>query len=157
MAGFNIVDFSPQLSHAFDALNREWLEEYFHVEPIDELILTDPATTIIAPGGAILFAVEDKDVVGTVALKRQGETTYELTKMAVTADRQGAGIGRALLCAAVEKFHELRGERLYLESHSSLAPALHLYESAGFVHEPSPEPSDYARADVYMVYAGGCK
>ena len=154
MAKLRIVDFSPDLSHAFDDLNRAWLEKYFHVEPIDEAILSDPASTIIAPGGAILFALQGDDVVGTVALKRQGAATYELTKMAVTADRQGAGIGRALLCAAVERFRELSGERLYLESHSSLAPALHLYESAGFVHEPPPEPSDYARADVYMVYVG---
>lgn len=40
---------------------------------------------------------------------------------------------------------------LYLESHSSLAAALSLYESAGFEHAESPASSDYERADVYMI------
>ena len=54
--------------------------------------------------------------------------------------------------AAVERFVEIGGCRLYLESNSGLGPAIALYESAGFVHESPPEASDYARADVYMVY-----
>jgi hypothetical protein len=61
---------------------------------------------------------------------------------------------RKLLCAAVDRFAELGGKLLYLESHSSLTAALTLYESAGFHHEPPPSPSDYERADTYMVYRG---
>jgi putative acetyltransferase len=49
-----------------------------------------------------------------------------------------------------------RGAReLFLESNSKLTPAITLYQSAGFVHAPRPEPSHYERSDVYMVYAGG--
>ena len=48
-----------------------------------------------------------------------------------------------------------RGAReLFLESNSKLTPAITLYESAGFVHAPRPEPSHYERSDVYMVYVG---
>ena len=63
----------------------------------------------------------------------------ELTSMAVTEPRQGQGIGR---------------RKLYPESDSGPGPALALYESAGFRHETRPEASDYARADVYMVFRG---
>ena len=64
----------------------------------------------------------------------------------------GAGIGRALMVAAIERFHSAGGRDLYLETHSSLVTAIGLYESAGFVHRTPPTASDYARADTYMVY-----
>lgn len=153
-SGVEIVDYTPDLAPHFRDLNVEWLEKYFVVEPIDDRVLGDPDTTIIAGGGAILFARVDDAIVGTVALKHHGGGVYELTKMAVTGRRQGAGIGRRLLQACLDRYENLGGKRLFLESHSSLAPALHLYESAGFKHTARAAASDYARADVYMVYVG---
>ena len=44
------------------------------------------------------------------------------------------GVGRQLLCAAIDRFREIAGSRLYLESNSRLATALALYESAGFAY-----------------------
>jgi putative acetyltransferase len=149
---FEIVDYSPRFGDAFGRLNREWLEQYFRVEPIDVEILSDPQSKVIEPGGAILYLLLESEVVGTVALKHEGEGVFELTKMAVTSGHQNKGLGRVLLGAALQRFSELNGNRLYLESHSSLTPALALYESAGFRHQAPPTPSDYERADVYMVY-----
>ena len=74
--------------------------------------------------------------------------------MAVTTGCQGRGLGRHLLCAAADRFFDLGGQRLYLESHSSLSRALGLYESAGFRHDRPPSASEYDRVDVYMVYRG---
>lgn len=147
-----IVDYSANYGAAFERLNREWLENYFHVEPLDARILAAPETSILADGGAILYALVDDEAVGTVALKHWGGGAFELTKMAVTEASQGLGLGRRLLSAAVDRFAELGGKTLYLESHSSLGAALSLYESAGFQHEARTEPSEYERADVYMVY-----
>ena len=48
-----IVDYDDSFGDAFARLNREWLEEYFHVESIDREMLSDPQSTIIDPGGAI--------------------------------------------------------------------------------------------------------
>lgn len=148
----DILDYEPRHQSDFERLNVEWLERYFVVEPIDQKVLADPETHILSEGGHILMAEDDGDVVGTVALKRQGPRSIELTKMAVTSDSQGRGIGRLLLEAAIRRFAELEADHLYLESHSSLDTALHLYERAGFRHESPPAPSEYARADVYMVY-----
>ena len=149
---FEIVDYADRYGDAFERLNREWLEKHFCVESIDAEILSDPQTTVIDPGGAILYLLRGAEVVGTVALKHAGEGVYELTKMAVTNAHQNKGFGRVLMCAALDRFAELGGNKLYLESHSSLAAALALYESAGFRHEAPPAPSDYERADIYMVY-----
>ena len=147
-----IVDYSRRYGDAFERLNCEWLEKFFRVEPIDRIVLSDPENTVLKAGGAILYALDDETVIGTVALMCHGGGEFELTKMAVTEGYQGRGLGRRLLSAALTRFEVLNGKRLYLESHSSLAPALALYESAGFRHEPRPRPSDYERSDVYMVY-----
>ena len=147
-----IVDFEPTLAGHFDRLNREWLESLFTVEDLDARILGDPQRYVIAAGGHILFAKAAGEIVGTVALKYAGSRRYELTKMAVTASARGMGAGRLLGLAAVNRYRELGGTRLFLESHSSLLPALALYESLGFRHRPRPAPSEYARADVYMEY-----
>ena len=155
MTGIEIIDYEPIYRADFERLNREWLERLFHVEEIDNDILADPEGMIIDHGGAVLFALRGEQIVGTVALKKQGEGVFELTKMGVEPDLRGGGIGRALVVAAIEKYEQLGGVRLYLESNSSLEPAIHLYETAGFVHEAPPAPPGYARADVYMVYRGG--
>jgi putative acetyltransferase len=147
-----IVEFTPAYAGAFLQLNLEWLEKFFYVEDIDRAVLTHPQSEIIDQGGQILFAVHGGEVCGTVALKHFGGGCYELTKMAVTASRQGAGIGRALMIAAIDKYRALAGKKLYLETHSSLVTAIALYESAGFVHHTPPRPSEYARADTYMVF-----
>lgn len=150
--GLEIVEFQPEYAGAFHDLNIDWLERYFRVEPVDLRVLQNPEREIIAGGGSILFARSGQELVGTLALKHHGEGVFELTKMAVAPRAQGRGIGRRLLAAAVERFIALQGSRLYLESHSSLAPALYLYESVGFRHAPPPRPSEYRRADVYMLY-----
>lgn len=147
-----IVDYSPRYGDAFARLNKEWLERWFRVEPIDEAVLSNPQSKVLADGGVILYALLDGEVQGTVALKHAGSGIYELTKMAVTSAAQGRGLGRQLLDAAIARYSQLQGKTLFLESHDSLKPALRLYESAGFRHTPRPMPSDYERSNVYMVY-----
>ena len=149
-----IVDYHPRWRADFARLNVEWLQRWFTVEPIDREVLGDPDTHLLAGGGRILFAVDaDGRAVGTVALRHDGDGVYELTKMAVEPEMRGRGAGRALMEHALAAYRELGGRELYLESSSRLAPALALYESAGFVHHPAPRPgSHYARANVHMVW-----
>jgi ribosomal protein S18 acetylase RimI-like enzyme len=154
LADVAILEFESRLAPDFERLNREWLESLFTVEPIDARILGEPERYIIDSGGDILFAEVRGSIVGTVALKSEGNGRYELTKMAVTASARGLGAGRRLGEAAIDRYHALGGTSLFLESHSSLLPALALYESLGFRHHPRPAPSEYARSDVYMEYRG---
>lgn len=153
-----IVGFESRWRDDFARLNVEWLQRWFVVEPVDREVLGDPETHILAGGGQVLFALETDDAggehaVGTVALKHEGAGVYELTKMAVAPEARGHGVGRRLLQASLERYRALGGRELFLESSSRLAPAIRLYESAGFVHHPAPRPgSHYARADVYMVW-----
>lgn len=157
-SALRIVPFDPALREHFYRLNEAWLRKYFYVEAIDHRVLSNPETEIIARGGTILFAMLGDDVIGTCALMPEDESTevagtYELTKMAVDEQRQGLGIGRALMEAAISEFKRRDGRRLFLETNSKLTPAVRLYESMGFEHQASIKPdSHYDRANVYMVW-----
>ncbi|TDR18388.1 GNAT family N-acetyltransferase [Marinicella litoralis] len=137
----------------FKSLNEEWLKKYFVIEPIDVHVLSRP-DEIISQGGQIIYASLDQKIIGCVALKHHGEQVFELTKMAVTAEYQAKGIGAILMQKCIEVFDQLNGEKLYLESHSSLQPAIKLYGRFGFVKLPHPFESEYQRSDYYMEYLG---
>ncbi|QIL21595.1 GNAT family N-acetyltransferase [Thermomonas sp. HDW16] len=149
-----IVGFEPRWRADFAALNIEWLEQWFEVEAYDREVLQHPERYILAGGGYILFAVDEADrALGTVALMHLGDGIYELTKMAVSPEARGLGIGRLLMDEALRLYRSLDARELFLESSSKLAPALALYESVGFRHHPAPRAgSHYARADVHMIW-----
>lgn len=154
-AKVEIVAFDSALREHFRRINAQWLERYWSLEPIDREVLGQPEKYVIGPGGAIFFARVDGEVIGTVALlKDAARGEYELSKMGVEAAWRGKGAGRLLIEAAIAEFARRKGRLLFLESNSRLAPALKLYESAGFVHQPALRPgSHYQRSDVYMIYA----
>jgi len=147
-----IREFEPGDEICFQALNQEWIERYFRVEPKEAVILADPKGTILDSGGKIFFAVIDDRCVGCCALRRMSDTEFEVAKMAVPPPCQGAGIGRKLLHAVINAGRVSGARRLYLETNHTLKPAIRLYESMGFRHLAPDKiiPSPYARADVYM-------
>jgi DNA-binding MarR family transcriptional regulator/GNAT superfamily N-acetyltransferase len=149
-AAVRIRDFEPADQPAFKQLNMEWISRYFTLEPADLKALDQPAAYILAPGGCILLAEVGGKVVGTCALIKMADGGYELAKMAVAPAAQGQRIGWLLGQAAIERARDLGTRRVYLESNSTLAPALGLYRKLGFRPLAQPIPSPYARADVQM-------
>ncbi|HMN04164.1 MAG TPA: GNAT family N-acetyltransferase [Flavobacteriales bacterium] len=144
-----ITSFQPGDGPLFKTLNEEWLRKYFVVEPLDEAVLGNPQGEIIDRGGFIFFIHLKGKVVGTVALIKVDERTFELSKMAVTASAQGRGLGKHLLEHAIA-FAEGKGARkLVLYTSRKLHPALHLYHWHGFVEVPL-DHSGYERAEVKM-------
>lgn len=144
-----ITDYDAQYAPAFKQLNIEWIEKHFTVEPHDVEQLSNPDSYIISQGGYILFAVYNKEAVGTCALIKTGEQEFELVKMAVSPRMHGKQIGKLLGVAAVEKAKASGAKRIWLESNRILTPAINLYKKLGFVEIPVVE-SLYARADIKM-------
>jgi ribosomal protein S18 acetylase RimI-like enzyme len=144
-----IVPFSPSHGPAWKRLNEAWITRFFALESKDREVLEDPAGKILEKGGMIFMAEKDGEPVGCSALLKMADGGFELAKMAVDERAQGAGIGRKLIDACIAAARDAGAHRLYLESNSSLAPALSLYRSAGFVDLPA-RPTPYARCDVWM-------
>lgn len=159
MSEIRIRRYRPGDEGAFFALNEAWIERFFRMEAKDRKMLGDPAGQILEPGGDILMAEEDGTAVGCCALIPMHGGTYELAKMAVSESHQGRGIGRMLIEAAITRAREMGARRLFLETNGRMAPAIHLYESAGFVHVKRATPSEYDRSDVCMELnlEGGCE
>jgi len=128
-----ILDFSPKYREYFKTLNYEWLEKYFKVEELDKKILTDPEKEIIQKGGFIFFACIDGEIIGTTALLKVNDTTYELNKMAVTEKAQGQQAGRKLLDAAIKKANEMGAKKIVLKTDNRLRNAVNLYRKMGFM------------------------
>ena len=150
-----IIDFSDDLAPAFHALNAEWIERMFSMEPRDLDILTHPRERIIDKGGFILFAADEDAVIGTVALMPAGDGSFEVTKMSVTPAAQGRKVGELLLIALLDRASALGIDRIHLLTNSLCAPAIHLYEKIGFVHDPAimqAYGAEYARCDVAMAW-----
>ena len=136
---------------AFRALNEEWIAAHFTMEPEDERQLADPIAAYVDAGGDILLADEGGEVIGCVAIVPDGTGAWELSKMAVAPARRGAGTGRALIAAAIERARERGASSLFLGSSTKLAPAVHLYEAHGFQHvAPETLHMPYTRASVFM-------
>ncbi len=147
-----IREFRPGDETAFRELNEEWIVRYFAMEPKDEASLADPRGSILDRGGRIFLADRGGRAIGCCALLAMAPGEFEVAKMAVTQSAQGGGIGRRLLEKAISEARAAGAHRLYLETNRKLGPAIHLYESLGFLHLP-PErvaPSPYARSNVSM-------
>ncbi|UYZ62283.1 GNAT family N-acetyltransferase [Hymenobacter weizhouensis] len=150
MPAARILDYQPSHQPAFRALNQAWITQYFEMEKPDYDMLDQPERHILEPGGAILMAEYEGELVGTCALIREEEGVFELAKMAVAPAAQGLGIGWALGQAALAKARQLGARQVELLSNSRLKPALALYRKLGFRAVPVP-PGPYQRADVKMV------
>jgi GNAT superfamily N-acetyltransferase len=148
--GIRLVPYTPAYRAAFRDLNLEWITAHFEVEDEDRRVLNDPEGEILAPGGAILLALEGDTPVGTGALIPTGPQEFELAKMAVTERARGRGIGRALGEALVALARERGAHQVELLSQTTLVAALQLYRSLGFQEVPLG-PVAYKRSDVRMA------
>lgn len=149
-----IIPYDPAYQADFKRINMEWIEKYFTIEPEDERVLGDPEVAIVKPGGQILFARcrQSGEILGTCALIRQTDGSFELAKMGVSEAAQGRRIGKRLLQAAIELARKLEASHLSLETNSGLTTAINLYQKLGFVlHTEEPRhPSPFSRTDMRM-------
>ncbi len=143
-----IINYKTEHQPWFEEFNRDWIEKYFWMEPIDVQVLQHPEEHILSAGGKILMALYDKEMAGTVALKFVKEGVYEFTKMAVDEKFRGKKIGYALSLAAIEQAKELNADKIILYSNTKLATAISLYKKIGFKEIPLDGP--YKRSDIKM-------
>jgi len=149
-------DFSDELAPHFRTINVEWIEAMYRLEPTDIEVLDNPRARVVDPGGAILFVEADGlGIVGTCALQKTGEQSFELTKMGVLEAARGLKAGEHLLRATIARAMEMGADPVYLLTNRKSEAAIHLYEKLGFRNDAEimrEYGSRYARCDVAMRY-----
>ncbi|MFQ5447961.1 MAG: GNAT family N-acetyltransferase [Saprospiraceae bacterium] len=149
LSAFNIVDYKQAYKQRWKEINEAWVKAGFEMEEIDHQHCSHPEKSILAGGGHILIALAGGEVVGTAALVKDDDETFELIKMAVDERFRGRGIGRALCVAAIERAQILGARLLYLYSNTKAAAAIQLYRKLGFKDVPL-DKQDWVRANVRM-------
>lgn len=144
-----IIPYTKEHQPHFEALNRAWIEKYFWMEPIDEMVLQAPEEHILAPGGKILMALWNGEIAGTVALKKTRQDRVEMAKMAVYPQFQGHKIGEALVRASIAEAKAMGMRRILLYSNTVLQNAIYLYRKVGFT-ETLIRENTYQRSDIKM-------
>ena len=140
MVAIKIIEWEDKYAEQFKRLSLEWLEKYVSVEPADLEIINNPHRSILDNGGMIFFALCDGLIVGTVAMIRQKDGSFELAKLAVTEGYK-------------EKSLEFASQRkaitVFLYTNRRLLPAINLYEKFGFKEVPVAQ-NKYIEADMKM-------
>lgn len=144
------VPYDIKYKEAWRHINQQWIEKLFVMEEEDIINLSDPEKYVLDKGGEIYFSLLDGKPVGAIALKKFSPTRFELSKMGVLPEAQGLGIGNILVEKVIKRFRARGGRELFLETNSSLTPAITLYKKYGFKEVTAPENSPYTRADYFM-------
>jgi len=149
--GIIAIGYDPRYRDDFVALNEHWVEKYFEIEAADRKHFEHVEENIIAPGGDIVFLIENGKCLGACALIKESDQVLELAKMAVLESEIGRGLGSLLMEATLKRAREMGAHKIVLRSNTTLAPALGLYRKYGFkTTELGPQP-DYDRADIEMT------
>lgn len=107
-------------------LEEEAFSMPWHRESFLEMIANENACYLVALAG--------DEVVASCGLRHiigEGEITNVVTKRSM----RGKGIGKQMLLRLLEEGRKMGAEAFTLEVRVSNAPAIHLYESLGFVSE----------------------
>ncbi len=148
-----IVPFKRKYKSDFIRINREWLKKYFEDEGLekeDERLLNNPEKEIINKGGEIFFAILNNKVVGTCAVIKIDDFSFELAKMGVTEKAQGKQIGKKLALTAIGYAVDKGVVKLKLYTSEKLVAAINLYKNLGFKEKVKKDDRRYKRALIYM-------
>jgi hypothetical protein len=61
-----ILNYQTEHQPWFEKFNRDWIEKYFWMEPIDFEVLGNPESHILQKGGFIFMAQFENEMAGTV-------------------------------------------------------------------------------------------
>ena len=150
MTKISFKKFSKIDSEKFKSLNLEWLNKYFKVEPIDELVLNNPMREIIDKGGFIFMIQKNHETIGTLALIKKSKNLYEFSKMAIIPEERGNGYGNMAMNFLIQFAKNKKWSNLILYSNTKLKNSIHLYRKYGFKEIQLEKNLIYSRGNIKM-------
>ncbi len=85
------------------------------------------------PTGRLYLAVENDEIAGSVALRELGDGVCEMKRLYVRPAFRGRGLGKDLANAVIRSARKFGYPVMKLDTLPSMAAAIGLYESFGFV------------------------
>ena len=144
--------FSNKDASIFKSLNLQWLESYFFVEPIDEVILNNPKSKILDPGGHIIMVELNGKVIGTFTFIKIKEGVFEFSKMAINPIYRGQGYGNSIMKYAISFAKKNEWKKIVIYSNTKLKNAIHLYYKYGFLEVEMESNVVYSRGNIKMEF-----
>ena len=154
MDNVDILDYRPSLKAHFTGLIKPWLSGVLKgtLETEDEFTVHHPDQAYLLNGGFIFFAMQGEKCLGTVALKRLDEDSFEFAKLFVDPDTRGLGIATKLIERCMSRCRENDAKQLWLQTTMSMPLAHKLYYKLGFDDKPAPTQMDVLqRTEKIMV------
>jgi ribosomal protein S18 acetylase RimI-like enzyme len=96
------------------------------------------------PDGTIILAMDGKQAVGCVALRKIEDGVCEMKRLFVRENHRGIGLGRKLAVSIINEAKEIGYSYMRLDTLETLKDAIRLYNSLGFrniepyYHNPLP-------------------
>lgn len=147
------IEITDALSTADYAAGRTLIEEYAAALDID-LCFQNFSAEIASlsviygpPRGCLLLARIDGELAGCVAVRSHQGDICEMKRLYVRPRYRGVGLGRRLADAAIRSAEQLGYSRMVLDTLSSMAAALAIYEALGFreIEAYYPNPLERVR------------
>ncbi len=156
LAPVRIVDAeeATSLANARQLLSEyaAWLDIDLEYQCFEHELATLPGD-YAPPRGALLLGYVDEEVAGCVALRALAPRVCEMKRLWVRERFRGAGVGKALARAVLDRAGRLGYEQMRLDTLPRMENALGLYRALGFREIPpyyaSPVPGTlYLEVDL---------
>jgi ribosomal protein S18 acetylase RimI-like enzyme len=91
----------------------------------------------LPPAGALLIAICDERLAGSIAMRRLDDRTCEMKRLYVRREFRGLGVGRALAVAIVDAARSRDYRHMRLDTLPGMDDAQRLYRELGFREIPA--------------------
>ena len=100
-----------------------------------------------------LIALEEEKVVGGIGLAKLDffDDCAELQKLYLADSVKGRGFGYTLISMIEDKARELGYKQMYLETHTNLSAAIHVYVKSGYKEIEKPAGVVHATMDKFFI------
>ena len=99
------------------------------------------------------IAMLDDEIIGGIGLSRLDfyDDCAELQKLYLKDSAKGSGIGYTMIGLIEEKARELGYKKIYLETHTSLQAAIHIYEKCGYKLIDKPKEAVHSTMNRFFI------
>ena len=104
-----------------------------------------------APRRAYEVLLSDGQVIGGVGLAEFDGDCCELQKLYLADAAKGQGLGRRMIAHIEDLARRMGYRHVYLETHSKLQAALHLYEKTGYRRIPQPDSVVHSTMNRFYI------